>query len=180
MNAHRRVRPATEDDAAACTAIYAPYVIGTPITFEIEPPTPDDMAARIRAATERYAWLVLVDENEAVLGYAYASEFAPRAAYRWACETSVYLDQKHRGAGGGRMLYAALIKRIGQRGYRRLVAIVCLPNAASMGLHRAFGFSEAGIVPKIGWKNGAWHDVAYLELSLTPDEDTSLAPVEPR
>ena len=117
----RRIRPATTDDAAACAAIYAPYVTGSAITFETEPPSVETMAARIAAASETHAWLVLEQDDE-VRGYAYAGVYNPRAAYRWSCEISVYLDLDHRQSGGGRALYDELLPLLRQRGYRRVIA----------------------------------------------------------
>lgn len=161
-------RDATERDGDACAAIYAPYVTGTAISFELDPPTPAQMAARI-AAARHYAWLVLENGGE-VIGYAYGNSFAERAAYRWSCETSIYLAAGRRRAGGGRLLYEALLARLADRGYRRAIAGMTLPNEASAGLHRALGFEPVGVYRKVGWKNGAWHDVAWVQKTITPDE----------
>ena len=87
----RRLRRATEDDGAACAAIYAPYVTDTAISFETEPPSPAEMAVRIEAASRRHAWIVLQDA-ESVIGYAYGLPFRPRAAYSRTCEVSVYME----------------------------------------------------------------------------------------
>ncbi|MFC7759067.1 GNAT family N-acetyltransferase [Catellatospora bangladeshensis] len=95
------IRRATADDAAACAAIYAPYVTDTTITFETEAPTVAEMARRIEAANERHAWLVLVVDG-AVAGYAYGTEHRTRAAYRWACDASIYLHTGRRRTGAGR------------------------------------------------------------------------------
>ncbi|BBH17155.1 N-acetyltransferase [Nocardioides baekrokdamisoli] len=171
------IRTATTDDAAACAAIYAPYVRETAITFETDPPSVEEMARRIAAANEQHVWLVMEVDGE-IVGYAYGGKFAQRAAYRWATEGSVYLDMNRRGAGRGRALYAALIERLRDRGYRRFVGVVALPNEPSMRLHRAFGFAEMGVMRNIGWKHDAWHDVAYLGLNLTPGEDLTIAPPE--
>lgn len=165
-----RVRDATEDDAAACAAIYAPYVTGTAISFEAEPPTVAEMARRIATARRTHAWLVLVD-GDRVLGYAYGGRFKERAAYRWSCEVSVYLEVGLRRAGGGRALYAALLPRLAARGYRTAFAGMTLPNDASAGLHRALGFEPAGTFRRVGWKAGVWHDVAWVQLSLAPTDD---------
>jgi phosphinothricin acetyltransferase len=171
------IRDATEDDAAACAAIYAPYVTDTVITFELEPPTPQEMAARIAKAVRTHAWLVLQDASGDVAGYAYGGPFAPRPAYRWSCEVSVYLAQDRHGAGGGRALYAALLDRLAARGYRTVLGGMTLPNEASEGLHRAMGFSPAGVYRRIGFKHGAWHDVAWTQRDIGPAEDP---PAEPR
>nr|WP_042179532.1 GNAT family N-acetyltransferase [Kibdelosporangium sp. MJ126-NF4]CEL13873.1 GCN5-related N-acetyltransferase [Kibdelosporangium sp. MJ126-NF4]CTQ88241.1 GCN5-related N-acetyltransferase [Kibdelosporangium sp. MJ126-NF4] len=164
-----KVRDATEHDAEACAAIYAPYVTDTAITFETEPPNPADMAARIAAATATHAWLVLEDDNGTVLGYAYGGPFKARAAYQWSCEVSVYLERSRRRTGGGRALYTALLERLAQRGYRTVAAGMTLPNEASVGLHRAMGFHPVGTYKRIGWKHGAWHDVAWTQRHLTDD-----------
>ena len=171
------IRAAAAADAAACAAIYAAYVLGSAITFETEPPTPEEMAGRIAAAQATHAWLVLVDEGR-VVGYAYGSPFKARAAYRWSCEVSVYLEIGRRRGGGGRALYEALFARLAERGYRTAVAGMTLPNDASVGLHTALGFEPVGTYRRIGWKHGAWHDVAWMQRSLGGTDDGE--PDEPR
>jgi phosphinothricin acetyltransferase len=163
------VRDATPEDAAACAAIYAPYVTGTVITFEEEPPTAAQMAQRITEAQSAHAWLVLEDAGR-VLGYAYAGPYKARAAYRWSCEVSVYLDPVFHGRGGGRALYEALFARLAARGYRMLVAGLAVPNDASVALHRAVGFEPIGTYRRIGWKHGAWRDVLWMQRPLGGDE----------
>ena len=165
-----RVRDATEDDGAACAAIYAPYVTDTAITFEYEPPTAAGMSARIAAAQQAHAWLVLEDDGR-VVGYAYGGRHKERAAYRWSCEVSVYLDRTYHRAGVGRALYVALLARLAERGFRAVVAKMTLPNDASVGLHRTLGFRPVGVHERIGFKNGAWHDVAITQLDLVTSED---------
>jgi L-amino acid N-acyltransferase YncA len=159
------VRDASERDAAACAAIYAPYVSDTAITFEIDPPSAAEMAERIAAATRTHAWVVLEDQGS-VVGYAYGSRFHPRAAYRWACEASVFLEPGRRRTGGGRTLYEALFPRLIERGFRVVVAGMTLPNDASVGLHRAMGFEAVGTYRRIGFKHGSWHDVAWMQRIL--------------
>ena len=171
-----RVRDATTADAAACAVLYAPYVTGTVVTFETEPPTAEQMAERIAAAQRRHAWLVLEDDG-AVVGYAYGGPYKERAAYRWSCEVSVYLERGRRRTGGGRALYEALFARLAERGFRTAVAGMTLPNPASEGLHRALGFEKVGVYRRIGWKHGAWHDVAWVQRTLASTDDP---PVEPR
>jgi phosphinothricin acetyltransferase len=179
------VRDATEHDAASCAAIYAPYVTDTAITFEDRPPTAPHMAERIAVAQRHHAWLVLTDSSGPdgrTVGYAYAGPFASRAAYRFSCEVSVYLDGALHRRGGGRALYTALLRRLTERGYRTAAAGMTLPNEASAGLHRAMGFEPVGTYRRIGWKLGAWHDVAWFQRGLTeqradPPPDP---PAEPR
>ena len=165
------IRPATPDDGAACAAIYRPYVTDTVITFEYEPPTAEEMTRRIAATQEKHAWLVLEDSADGggIVGYAYAAPVKDRAAYRWACEVSVYLAQGRRRGGEGRALYEALFERLAARGYRRLIAGMTVPNPASEGLHRALGFEPIGVQRRIGWKHDAWHDVSWVQRPLGDD-----------
>ncbi|MGY1887412.1 MULTISPECIES: N-acetyltransferase family protein [unclassified Blastococcus] len=169
------VRDATPADAAACAAIYAPYVTGTAITFELEPPTPAQMAERIAAARRAHAWLVLEDDG-AVVGYAYAGPYKERAAYRWSCEVSVYLDGGRRRRGGGRALYEALFERLAARGFRTAIAGMTLPNEPSEGLHTAMGFEPIGTYRRIGFKHGRWRDVLWAQRPLGSYDDD---PAEP-
>jgi L-amino acid N-acyltransferase YncA len=170
------VRAASEHDAAACAAIYAPYVLDTAVTFELEPPSPREMAERIAKASASHAWFVLVDDGR-VVGYAYGGTFTWRPAYRWACEVSVYLELGRRRTGSGRALYEALLSRLAERGYRMAVAGMTLPNEASVGLHRALGFEPVGTFRRIGFKHGSWHDVAWTQRVIGGDEHP---PAEPR
>jgi L-amino acid N-acyltransferase YncA len=171
-----KVRAAALEDAEACAAIYEPYVTGTAVTFELEAPSPAQMAERIAAASATHAWLVLEDEGR-VVGYAYGGPFHGRPAYRWACEVSVYLELGRRRTGGGRALYEALFARLAERGFRTAVAGMTLPNEASVALHRAMGFEAVGTYRRIGFKHGAWHDVAWTQRPLGAGADP---PPEPR
>jgi L-amino acid N-acyltransferase YncA len=164
-----QVRDATEDDAGACAAIYAPYVTDTAITFEYDPPSAAEMARRIAASQRAHAWLVLEEEGR-VVGYAYAGPFKERVAYRWSAEVSVYLEPGRRRNGSGRLLYEALFARLTERGFRTLVAVMTLPNDASEGLHRALGFEPVGTLRRVGWKRGEWRDVAWAQRSIGPDD----------
>jgi phosphinothricin acetyltransferase len=159
------VRAAIEADGAACAAIYAPYVEETAITFEIEPPTALEMAGRIASASARHAWLV-IEHDGAVTGYAYGSPMHARAAYRWSCEVSVYVASGLRRSGAGRALYTELFERLAGRGYLTAIAGMTLPNEASEGLHRSMGFERVGLYRRIGYKHGAWHDVAWMQRPL--------------
>ena len=161
------IRDAGPADGAACAAIYAPYVTDTVITFEYAPPTAAEMAARIAAAQRGHAWLVLADQDTGrVAGYAYGHEYHARAAYRWSCEVSVYLEMGRRRTGAGRALYKELLPRLAGRGFRMAIAGVSLPNAASVGLHEAMGFTPVGIYREVGWKLGGWRDVGWWQRLL--------------
>ncbi len=172
-----RLREAWLADAEACAAIYAPYVRETAISFETEPPTAAEMTRRIARVLHTHAWLVLEDAGQ-VIGYAYGGPMKERAAYRWSCEVSVYLELGRRRTGGGRLLYEALLARLAERGYRTAIAGMTLPNDASEGLHKAMGFEPIGVYRRIGWKLGGWHDVAWVQRTLTCGDDDP--PVEPR
>ena len=176
MSSDLRVRGATQDDAAACAAVYAPYVTGTAATFEVDPPSVAQVAERIAAAVRAHAWLVLEDDGR-VVGYASGAAFKPRPAYRWTCEVSVYLELGRRRTGGGRLLYEALLERLAERGYRTAVASIALPNPASEGLHRTLGFAPVGVLRRVGHKHGAWRDVAWWQRDLAGGDDP---PAEPR
>jgi phosphinothricin acetyltransferase len=170
------VRDATEADAEACARIYAPYVTDTVVTFETVPPSVAEMEQRISSALRSHAWVVLEDDGR-VVGYAYAGPFKSRQAYRWSCEVSVYLEMGRRRTGGGRALYEGLLQRLAGRGFRTVCAGMALPNAASVALHRSLGFEPVGTYRRIGWKHGAWHDVAWVQRALVVGDDP---PAEPR
>jgi L-amino acid N-acyltransferase YncA len=174
--AERRVRLATVADAEDCAAIYAPYVEDTAITFELVPPTAVEMAERIATSLSTHAWFVL-EEDGRVVGYAYGAPLHKRAAYRWSCEVSVYLETGRRRTGAGRALYEALFERLAERGLLRAVAGMTLPNEASEALHRAMGFESVGVYRMIGFKDGSWHDVEMTQRSLR--EGSGGSPQEP-
>ena len=160
------VRSASPDDARACGAIYRPFVEQTAITFETEVPTSAEMARRIEDARAAHDWLVLVEHDGTVVGYAYAHSFNPRAAYQWSTETSIYIASSYHRAGGGRKLYGELLQRLRDRGYRRAFAGITQPNEASNAFHQSFGFERAGLYRRVGWKHGRWHDVAWMQADL--------------
>lgn len=170
-----RLRSATPDDAAACLAIYAPYVRDTVISFEYEPPTVEEMHARISAVLPHKPWLIAESER-GVAGYAYASTFRARVAYQWTAEVAVYVDAALHARGVGRRLYTALIDRLRSLGYRTLVAGISLPNPQSVGFHEALGFRKSAHFPAVGFKFGAWHDTGFWILDLGPGS----APNPPR
>ncbi|HEX6602830.1 MAG TPA: GNAT family N-acetyltransferase [Solirubrobacterales bacterium] len=164
-------------DAAACAAIYAPHVEDSVVSFEEEAPDSAEMVARIERYGTSHAWLVAERDGE-VVGYAYATAFNERPAYRWSASVSVYIAEDARGQGVGRALYAALFERLRERGFRMACAGVTLPNEASVGLHESFGFEQVGVNREIGWKHGAWRDVGWLQLELAPAGEGP--PPEPR
>jgi L-amino acid N-acyltransferase YncA len=161
-----RIRLATAADAAAVRHVYAPYVEATAISFEQVPPTEAEMAERIAGHGDIHPWLVAEDRGS-IIGYAYAGPFRSRDAYQWSVESSVYIAMSAQRRGTGRALYTALFDLLRAQGYRRALAGITLPNAASVGLHEAMGFTPAGVYRAVGWKLGAWHDVGWWQLDLT-------------
>jgi L-amino acid N-acyltransferase YncA len=159
------LREATEDDAPAIAGIYAPYCKATPITFETEPPSADEIRGRIAKVLPLYPWLV-ADLDGRVVGYAYATRHRERAAYRWGVDVAVYLEGGCHRRGIGRALYSALLPMLVAQGYYSAYAGITIPNEASFGLHRAMGFEPVGVYHGAGYKLGAWHDVVWLEKAL--------------
>lgn len=168
-----RIRTTQAGDEVACAAIYAPYVLETPISFELTPPTPAQMAERIRAA---HLWLV-AERDGTVVGFAYAGAHNPREAYRWSADVSVYVDAASHGRGIGRALYATLFERLRERGFCMVCAGITEPNEASNALHESLGFVEVGTYRRIGFKGGRWHDVRWMQLEI---DDGGPAPPDPR
>lgn len=171
-----RIRLASASDAAAVASIYAPEVLETAISFEIEPPSAEEMRRRITETMQRFPWLV-AERDGAVEGYAYASAHAPRAAYRWSVDVGIYLHRGARGRGIGRALYEALLEVLPRQGFAVAHAGVTLPNAASVRLHEAMGFAPVGIYRRVGYKLGAWHDVGWWNRPLEPLPDQPTEPL---
>lgn len=170
------IRIATEHDAEAIAGIYAPYVRDTAISFELEPPDLAEMAARIRATLATHPWLVY-EERGNIVGYAYASVHRPRPAYRWHADVSVYLNSTAHRRGIGRALYTTLLELLVRQGYFTAYAGITLPNAASVGLHEAMGFTLVAAFPKEGNKFGIWHDVGWWQLPLRNFDRPDAEPV---
>ena len=160
------LRFADEHDAAACLAIYAQY-IDTSITFETALPSEDEFAGRIRSYGAVYPWLIAEEDGE-ILAYAYAHRAQERAAYDWNAELSVYIDGGRLSEGIGKKLYAALTEILQLQNVVNVYGGVTLPNARSEGLHVSAGFSGSGVYRRTGFKNGAWHDVAWFEKAIAP------------
>ena len=167
------LRPATAADAAALAAIYRPYVLETPVSFEQQPPDAAEMAARIAKAQSRWAWLVHEGADGRVLGYAYAGAYAERPSYRWSVMTSVYCLPERRRRGDGRALYTALLGLLRLQGFEQAMAGITLPNPGSEGLHASLGFRPVGVYRRAGFKLGRWHDIGHFQRPLQhePSED---------
>ena len=161
------IRPSREDDVPAIAAIYAHYVLNSTATFEIEPPSPADMAARRAEVLARgLPWLVLEEAGQ-VLGYAYCNWFKPRPAYRFSAENSIYLAPGTQGRGLGRLLLTELATQAEAAGVRKLIAVIGdSGNAGSIGVHRSLGFEPVGTIRSCGWKFDRWLDIVLMEKSL--------------
>lgn len=159
------IRTATPNDAPALLKIYAPYVRDTAVSFEMDVPSLAQFEGRIAKALETWSWIV-AEQGGQVVGYAYGVMHRERAAYQWVVETSVYLDPSAQGQGLGKALYAELLARLAARGFCSAMAVVVLPNAASVRLHKSMGFRQIGVVERSGWKFGAWHDTACFQCQL--------------
>lgn len=156
------VRPATEDDLPAIAAIYNHEIANSIATFDLEPPTMTYWHERLASDHPGDHLLVAADPDGTVLGYAYSWSFRPRPAYNMTRETSVYIDPAARGRGVGKVLYTALLRAMTESGVHTAVAMVALPNPASVRLHEAVGFEHVGTMRQIGYKfnhhiDGAWY-----------------------
>ena len=159
------IRPATTADAPAIQAIYAPIVAETPISFEEIPPTVEEMAGRIESYSQTHVYLA-AERAGALAGYAYASQHRARAAYQTSVDVTVYVAESARGHGVGKALYRALLPAVAPRGYHSAFAGITLPNAGSVALHEAVGFTHLGVYREVGRKFGRWHDVGWWQRIL--------------
>jgi len=171
------VRAAAPDDAAAIAALYAPYVEGSIVSFETEAPDAAAMRARIEAGGALYPWLAAVDDDGTLAGYAYASAFRPRPAYRYTVETTVYVRQGLHRRGVGTLLYRPLLAMLEAQGFTQAFGAITLPNPASVALHERLGFARAGTYTKVGWKQGGWWDVGLWQRPLAP---ATVPPTDPK
>lgn len=176
MSADLIIRAAKAEDAPALAAIYQPYVLSGTETLEIIPPEGSVFAEKMTACAQK-GWPFLVAcTGKVVLGYAYATQFRDRPAYRFACENSIYVDQNCHGKGVGRNLLTALIAAAEQAGFRQMIAVISGIGPASPALHAALGFKEAGRMHAVGWKCGRWLDTLYMQRALGPGDHEAPSP----
>lgn len=167
------IRPSRDEDISAITALYAHHVLHGTGTFETEPPTEADMAARRADVLNRGLPYLVAEDAGQVLGFAYCNWFKPRPAYRFSAEDSIYVADAARGQGVGRLLLAALSVAAEAAGVRKLLAVIGdSANAGSIGVHRAVGFTDIGVMRSVGWKLGAWRDVVLMEKTLGAGDTT--------
>ncbi|MEO5844521.1 MAG: N-acetyltransferase family protein [Caldimonas sp.] len=163
------IRPSSADDVPAVTAIYGWHVRHGTGTFEIDAPSLDDMAGRREDVLAKGLPYLVLEEQGAVCGYAYASQFRPRPAYRFCLEDSVYVATDKAGRGFGRLLLAELLARCEAAGARQMLAVIGdSQNASSIGVHLALGFAHTGTIRAAGWKFERWLDVVVMQRHLGP------------
>ena len=160
------LREASQDDATPIAGIYNHYVLNSTATFEEQPVTAGELAARIaEVEAAGLPWLVS-DTGDGIAGYAYASKWKGRCAYRYAVETTVYVAPDRQGQGTGTRLYAELLERLRTRSIHVALAGIALPNAASIALHEHAGFAKVAHLREVGYKFERWIDVGYWEIIL--------------
>ncbi|QJY34125.1 N-acetyltransferase [Diaphorobacter sp. JS3050] len=168
------IRASRDEDVAAITAIYTHHVLHGTGTFEIDPPTALDMAARRADVLAKGLPYLVAEEAGQVLGFAYCNWFKPRPAYRFSAEDSIYVADAARGRGLGRQLLEALAMQAEAAGVRKLLAVIGdSANAGSIGVHRAAGFTDVGVMRSVGWKFGAWRDIVLMEKPLGAGDTTA-------
>ena len=161
------IRSAREQDLPAITSIYGHYVFNHTASFETEPPSLAEMTHRWLKMTEKGLPYVIAEAEGRVVGYAYASAYRPRPAYRFTVEDSVYVHPDFAGRGLGRRLLSQVIDACEKSGYRQMIAIIGdSGNAASIALHAALGFRQAGVLQSVGFKFGRWLDTVMMQRQL--------------
>jgi L-amino acid N-acyltransferase YncA len=161
------IRPSQSEDMAAITAIYKHHVLHGTGTFEIEPPSLEDMTARREDVLSKGLPYLVLEDSGQVVGFAYCNWFKPRPAYRFSAEDSIYLAAGTAGKGWGRMLLAELCQAAEEAGIRKLIAVIGdSANAGSIGVHTSLGFNHVGIVSGCGWKFERWLDIVMMEKAL--------------
>ncbi len=160
------IRDAVSEDSIRLAEIYHPYVLNTAISFEELPVGATEMAARLgKLVQEGLPWLV-AEYNGTVVGYAYATKWRERHAYRFSVECTVYVAESFHGKRVGNALYGALFQKLKFSGYHSVLAVIALPNSASIGLHEKFGMQKVAHFSQVGFKLGAWHDVGNWQVIL--------------
>ena len=170
------VRFVEESDAPQIHAIYAPVVTNTAVSFAETPPSVDQMAERIRETRGRYPWLVC-ERHGVIVGYTCAATFRQRRGYDWTVEVSVYVRPDAQREGIASRLYESLFEVLRLQGFVNAIALITLPNVASVTLHERLGFERVGVLDAIGFKLGAWQDVGWWQMCL---QSPASAPRNPK
>jgi L-amino acid N-acyltransferase YncA len=168
------LRPSTDADVPAVTAIYAHHVLHGTGTFETTPPTLAEMTTRRLDVLARGLPYLVAEQGGKVLGFAYCQWFKPRPAYRYSAEDSIYLHPDAAGQGLGKQLLQALVHQAEAAGVRKLIAVIGdSDNHGSIGVHRSLGFHPVGTIRSCGWKFGRWLDIVLMEKSIGAGDSTS-------
>ena len=174
------IRPSSQDDLPAITAIYAHHVTHGKGSFELDAPDLDEMTRRRTDVLAKGLPHLVASRGAQVLGFAYASAFRPRPAFRFMAEDSVYIHADHAGQGIGRALLAELMRHCEALGIRQMLAVIGdSANAGSIGLHRSLGFEHAGILKASGWKHGQWLDTVFMQKALGAGDSSSASELTP-
>ena len=160
------IRPATQTDSIAIARIYNHYIRNTAITFEEEPVASSEIAGRIGKVLSTPLPYLVAAPGDQVVGYAYASRWHERSAYRFSVETTIYLDPEHLGDGLGTRLYTVLLDQLKDRGLHSAIGGIALPNPASIALHESLGFRKVAHYREVGFKFDRWIDVGYWQRVL--------------
>jgi phosphinothricin acetyltransferase len=173
------IRLATEADLEQYAEIVNHYIENTAINFHDRSQTEDDWEATWQVLNARYPFLVADAGDGLITGIAYASPWKLRGAYEWTAEVSVYVRVGHERKGIGRALCRRMLEVMDAQGYRAIVAVIALPNDASVALHQSLGFTLGGTLTRLGYKRGEWRDVSYWQRLAGPDDDSAPAPIRP-
>ncbi len=159
------IRKVKLEDAQKIAEIYNYYILNSCVTFEEYPVSAEEMCGRIEAVYLKFPWLVFEKNNE-ILGYAYASVWKPRSAYKYTAESTVYLKNEAIKSGIGSLLYKELLIQLTELGFHAIIGGISLPNEASVALHEKFGFEKIAQFKEVGYKFKKWIDVGYWELLI--------------
>jgi L-amino acid N-acyltransferase YncA len=172
------IRPSREGDVAEIAAIYGYHVLHGLASFEEVPPDIDELASRRRDILARGLPYLVAERSGRVLGYCYAGPYRTRSAYRFTVEDSIYINQTEAGRGLGRALLATLLDRCTELGYRQMVAVIGAGDTwPSIRLHAALGFTQAGVLPAVGFKFGRWVDIVLMQRALGPGKTSAPAEI---
>jgi L-amino acid N-acyltransferase YncA len=160
------LRPFQWSDVPAITAIYRHYVDNTAITFDTEAPGEEAIAEKYAGLKKLGHPLIVAEREGRTVGYAYASFYRPRAAYRFTCEDSIYLDPAETGRGLGKALLAELLEQSRAFGFKQMLAVITADTANSIAIHEKFGFKRVGYYEAVGLKFDRWHDIVHLQRAL--------------
>jgi len=172
----QKIRIAVPEDASGMLKIYAPYINNTSLTFETEVPSIENFAERIKKYLVTWPWIV-VEQDDVIVGYAYASQYRERTGYQWSVESSIYISEEFKREGVGKALYKTLFIILKNLGYRNVYAVINLPNEASVHFHEKCGFRYFATYDQVGYKLGQWKDVGWWRYILNEFVDDPIPPM---